>query len=100
MSRQPNPRAGRNLRAQLTRAGLTVDPEIGSGAVILPDMLLASPVLLRLQTGPAVEAGDITAAEAEALELAMVEAASKGEAFGAVTMFSFVARKTITSTGA
>lgn len=96
MSRQPNPLAGRNLRAQLTRAGLTVDPEIGSGAVVLPDMLLASPVLLRLQTGPAVEAGDITAEEAETLEAAMLGAAAKGEAFGAVTMFSFVARRTST----
>ena len=93
MSRQANPLAGRNLRAQLTRAGLTVDPEIGSGAVILPDMLLSNPALLRGQTGPAVEAGDITAAEAEALELEMGAAAARGEAFGAVTMFSFVGRK-------
>lgn len=93
MSRQANPLAGRTLRAQLTRAGLTVDPEIGSGAVILPDMLLASPALLRVNTEPAVEAGDITAAEAEELEQGMVAAAARGEAFGAVTMFSFVARK-------
>lgn len=94
MSRQANPLAGRRLRAQLTQAGLTVDPDIGSGAVILPDMLLANPVLLRVNTTPAVEAGDITAAEAEELERAMVEAAAKGEAFFAVTMFSFVGRKT------
>ena len=99
MTRAANPLAGRTLRAQLTRAGLTVDPDIGSGAVILPDVLLENPALLRAQTGPAVDAGDITAAEAEALELAMVEAAGKGEALGAVTMFSFVARKTSTDAG-
>ena len=90
MSRSANPFAGRTLRGQLTRAGLTVDPDIGSGAVILPDILLSSPAMLRGQTAPAVEAGDITAAEAETLELEMAEAAARGEALGAVTMFSFV----------
>lgn len=92
-SRQANPFSGRHLRAQLTRAGLIVDPEIGSGAVIIPDTIIANPVLMRVNTAAAIEAGDITAAEAEALELAVVEAAGRGEAFAAVTMFSFVARK-------
>lgn len=93
MSRMANPFSGRRLRGQLTRAGLTVDPEIGSGAVILPDMLLANPAVARMNTAPALEAGDITAAEAEALEQSVVEAAAKGEALFAVTMFAFVGRK-------
>ena len=93
-SRMANPFAGRRLRAQFAHAGLTVDPEIGSGAVIMPDIFLTDPQNLRANTAAAVEAGDITADEAEALERTLVEAAHRGEAFAAVTMFTVVGRQT------
>jgi len=75
--------AGRHLRAQLTRAGLVVDADIGSTAVILPDEMLADPQLLRMNAEAAVDEGALTAEEA----------AARGEAFFAVTMFSVVGRR-------
>lgn len=91
--RQPNPFSGRHLRTQLQRAGLVVDPVIGADALVMPDTMLADPQLLRLNTRYAVADGAVTAEEADALLAEMVEAAEKGEAFGAVTMFSVVARR-------
>ena len=34
---RPNPHSGRLLRSQLLAAGLEVDPDIGSSALVLPD---------------------------------------------------------------
>lgn len=90
--RMANPFAGRWLRTQLTRAGLVVDSDIGSSAVILPDELLADPQLLRNNTEGAVADGAITRDEADQLERDLVEAAEHREAFFAVTMFSVVGR--------
>jgi SAM-dependent methyltransferase len=93
MRRTPNPRAGRDLRTQLQRAGLVTDPDIGSTAVVFPDFLLADPTMLRINAKLAVEEGAITAAEAELLIDEVVAAAAVGEAFFAVTMFAVVGRQ-------
>jgi SAM-dependent methyltransferase len=53
--RTPNPFAGRNLRVQLQAAGLVVDADIGSTALVMPDEFLAQPVMLRISTDLAVE---------------------------------------------
>lgn len=91
--RTANPFSGRRLRTQLTRAGLVVDADIGSSAVILPDEMLADPALLRINSAAAVADGAITQDEADELERQVVEAAKAGEAFFAVTMFSVVGRR-------
>jgi SAM-dependent methyltransferase len=90
--RTPNPFAGRDLRTQLSRAGLATDPDIGSTAVVFADSLLADPTMLRSLSAPAVEAGEITAEEARQLEQDVSAAAAVGEALFAVTMFGVVGR--------
>jgi ubiquinone/menaquinone biosynthesis C-methylase UbiE len=90
--RTPNPFAGRDLRSQLQRAGLSVDADIGSTAVVFPDAFLTNPVMLRINADLAVEDGAITRAEADRLIEEFVAAAALGEAFFAVTMFAVVAR--------
>jgi SAM-dependent methyltransferase len=91
--RIPNPFSGRDLRTHLQAAGLAVDPDIGSSAVMFPDAMLADPVMLRINAAQAVEEGAITADEAAALEAEVVAAAAVGEAFFSVTMYAVVARK-------
>lgn len=90
--RTPNPFAGRDLRAQLQAAGLTVDPDIGSTAVVFPDAFLTDPVMLRVNSALAVDDRAITRAEADQLIDEFVAAARTGDAFLAVTMFAVVAR--------
>jgi SAM-dependent methyltransferase len=90
--RMPNPFAGRDLRSQLQDAGLGIDPDIGSTAVVFPDAFLANPVMLRINADLAVAEGAITRAEADVLVDGFVAAAAEGEAFLAVTMFAVVAR--------
>ncbi len=90
--RMANPFAGRRLRAQLTRAGLVVNADIGSSAVILPDEMLTDPQLLRNNAEAAIADGAITSSEADQLQRDVVEAAEHGEVFFAVTMFSVVGR--------
>lgn len=91
--RTANPFSGRRLRGQLTRAGLAVDADIGSSAVILPDEMLVDPALLRINSAAAVAEGAITQDEADRLEHEVVEAAKAGEVFFAVTMFSVIGRR-------
>jgi hypothetical protein len=93
MRRTPNPFAGRDLRTQLQRAGLEVDPDLGSTAVVFPDFLLADPTVLRINATLAVQDGALTAEEADQLVDDVAAAAAVGEAFFAVTMFGVVGRQ-------
>jgi ubiquinone/menaquinone biosynthesis C-methylase UbiE len=92
-ARMANPFAGRHLRAQLQGAGLRVDPDVGSAALVMPDQALASGGILRLNADLTVEEGGITRAEADRLVGDVAAAASRGEAFVSVTMFAVLARK-------
>lgn len=91
--RAANPFAGRHLRSQLSAAGLAVDPDIGSAAVVFPDEALRQPDVIRTNAELAVEEGALTAAEAERLVADFVDAAGRSEAFLAVTMFAVLARR-------
>ncbi len=93
LTQWPNPFSGRLLRGQLQAAGLVVDPDIGSSALVLPDDALRDGGMLAAGTPAAVEAGAITEAEREALVTGMVAAAARGEAFVSVTMFAVVGRR-------
>jgi SAM-dependent methyltransferase len=90
--RTPNPFAGRDLRSQLQAAGLAVDPDIGSTAVVFPDAFLSNPAMVRVNASLAVEEGSLTQEEADRMVDDFVAAAGAGEAFLAVTMFAVVAR--------
>lgn len=90
-ARWPNPFAGRLLRGQLQRAGLAVDPDIGSTAVLPPiEGIIA---MVRMNVDLSVEEGAITRAEGDRLLADLTTAAAAGEAFLAVTMFAVVATK-------
>jgi SAM-dependent methyltransferase len=88
-----NPFSGRHLRGQLHRAGLVVDPDIGATAVVMPDDLLRDLAFIRTNLELAVEAGRLTAQEAEAVTAAARDAVDDGSAFFAVTMFAVCARR-------
>lgn len=90
-SQTPNPFAGRHLRAQLVKAGLEVDPDIGSAALVPSDDLIMT--MSEVSLAEAVEAGGLTEAEADLLRKDLVPAIERGEAFFSVTMFSVIGRK-------
>lgn len=93
MRKVPNPRAARNIPRQAIEAGLQVDPDVGSSALVHPQELLRDSPLTRLSAEQAVADGTITAAEAEAALAAQADAARHGWAFWSVTVFGFVCRK-------
>lgn len=90
-ARTPNPFSGRYLRAWLRRAGLEVDPDIGSAAMVLSDDML--PFLTRNLLDEALEARAVTSAEADAHEQETLAAMASGEAFMSVTMYAAIATK-------
>lgn len=88
-----NPYSGRLLRTQLQKAGLVVDPDIGSQALVFPDEMTSNPIIVRTNAAEAVKEGVLTQAEAEQLEADIVTATARGEAFVSVTMYAVVGRK-------
>lgn len=93
MSQLANPMAARHLPRQAMAAGLDVDPDIGSSALVYPREVLVDSRLSRLAADQAVADGTITRAQADAALRSQREAAERGWAFAAITMFGFVCRK-------
>ena len=92
-SQVTNPRAARHIPEQAIRAGLTVEPDIGSSALIFSPQVLRESNLAPQNARLAVDSGLFTEAEAdEAVDLVRTAAAA-GYAYSAVTMFGFVLRK-------
>lgn len=89
----PNPFSGRHLRGQLRAAGLAVDPEIGSSALIVPDEGLRGGGMLRLSSQAAVDSGAVTREEVETLLAAIEAGLDSGKTFVSVTMFAVLGRK-------
>ncbi|MGY2704696.1 ubiquinone/menaquinone biosynthesis C-methylase UbiE [Nocardioides sp. HB32] len=93
MGQLANPSAARNIPRQAIQAGLSVDPDVGSSALVQSqDMLLRSD-LSRMSAEQAIGDGTITPEQAAAALTAQAEAARNGWAFWAVTVFGFVCRK-------
>jgi hypothetical protein len=88
-----NPRAARNIPRQAIAAGLTVDPDIGSSALVLTQEQLAEAKMQQLAADQAVLDGTITREQADTALAAIRAAAREGRAFSAVTVFGFVCRK-------
>lgn len=88
----PNPFSGRRLRGHLVRAGLEVDPDVGSSALVLPDEPLHREGMVGMAAGAAVAAGVVTQAELDRLFADLDAAAERGEAFLSVTMFAVIGR--------
>ncbi len=88
-----NPYAARHIPAQIHAAGLELEPDVGSSAFVFSsEMLLRSQVLSR-DADNAVESGGLTREVADAAVRAVHDAAERGLAFAAITVFGFVARK-------
>jgi SAM-dependent methyltransferase len=93
MGQIPNPRAARLIPQQAIRAGFTVDPDIGSAALLIPPQELLRVPFIRLVADQAVTDGTLSQAEADEAVRAVLEAAEAGHAFNAVTVFGFLLRK-------
>jgi ubiquinone/menaquinone biosynthesis C-methylase UbiE len=93
MSQLANPRAARSIPRQALAAGLVVDPDVGSSALVFPQEQLATGRLHRMAADQAVADGLLDAAVADAAVQALADAARQGRAFSAVTVFGFVCRK-------
>lgn len=93
LAQMANPRAARHLPRQAHEAGLEVDPDIGSSALVFTHTAVESAEMQRLIAEQAVADGRITRAQADAALAAQAEAARQGWLFSAVTVFAFVCRK-------
>lgn len=91
--RMANPFSARYLPNQLRAAGLVVDHDIGSAALIMPPRALLGSGILHRNADAAVADGAVTRDEADALLAEVMAAARAGTAFFSVTMYAVVARK-------
>lgn len=89
----PNPFSGRLLRGQLRAAGLDVDPDIGSSALVMPDEALRGGGIIAMAGPSALASGALTQEEVDGLVADLTAAVDRGDAFVSVTMFAVVARK-------
>lgn len=88
-----NPYAARRIPAQLRAAGLELDPDVGSSAFLFTSEMLLSTQVLRRDANDAIKSGGLTRDVADAAVRAVHDAAERGLAFAAITVFGFVARK-------
>ena len=92
LTQWPNPYAGRFLRGQLRAAGLDVDPDIGSSALVFPDAALRNGGMIGLSAPAAVASGAVTPEEIASLLDGIDAALDRGDAFFSVTMFAVLGR--------
>ena len=85
--------AARRIPRQAITAGLVVDSDVGSSALVYPQEVLMGSHLSRLAAEQAVEDGTITREQAEEALAGQAEAARRGWALSAITIFGFVCRK-------
>jgi SAM-dependent methyltransferase len=88
-----NPYAARGIPTQVRAAGLELESDVGSSAFVLSSEILLRTQVLRRDADDAVESGELTRDVADAAVRAVHDAAERGLAFAAITVFGFVARK-------
>ena len=88
-----NPYAARHIPAQVRRAGLALNPDVGSSAFVFSSETLLRTQVLQRAADDAIESGEITRDVAQAVVGTLHAAAERGDAFAAITVFGFVARK-------
>ena len=93
LSRIRNPHSGRNLSSQLRHAGLMVDADVGSAAIVLQGDAVLRAGFITENARAAVDQGLLSAGQADDLLASIRTAAEAGEAFFAVTMFAVVGRR-------
>ena len=92
-ARMANPFSGRHLRGHLRKAGLAVDEEVGSAALVMPDEVVRNFGMFVVNAALSIEEGVVTQEEVDAHVRGVREAVDRGEAFLSVTMFAVVARR-------
>jgi ubiquinone/menaquinone biosynthesis C-methylase UbiE len=93
LSAVANPYAARRIPAQVRRAGLALDSDVGSSAFIFSSEILLRTQVLQRAAQDAIGSGRLARDVAEAAVSAVYEAVNRGDAFAAITVFGFVARK-------
>lgn len=93
LTRIRNPHSGRDLTSQLRAAGLMVDADVGSAAIVLQGEAVLRAGFIHENAHLAVEQGLLTQEQADALLESIRAAAQSGEAFFAVTMFAAIGRR-------
>ncbi|HEU5240908.1 MAG TPA: methyltransferase domain-containing protein [Ornithinibacter sp.] len=93
LTQWPNPYSGRLLRGQLLAAGLDVDPDIGSSALVFPDEAMRDGGVIALSAPAAVASGAVTPEEVAVLVDGIEAAVRRGDVFFSVTMFAVFARR-------
>jgi SAM-dependent methyltransferase len=88
-----NPYAARHIPAQVRSAGLVLEPDVGSSAFVFTSEVLLRTQVLRTDADDAVRSGGLARDVADAAVRAVHEAAERGHAFVAITVFGFVVRK-------
>jgi ubiquinone/menaquinone biosynthesis C-methylase UbiE len=88
-----NPYAARQIPAQVHRAGLVLEPDVGSSAFIFTSEMLLRTQVLQRDADDAIESGGLSRDVAEAAVRTVHKAAASGDAFAAVTVFGFVVHK-------
>jgi ubiquinone/menaquinone biosynthesis C-methylase UbiE len=88
-----NPYSARHIPAQIRRAGLVLDPDVGSSAFIFSSEMLLRTQVLQRAAEDGIEYGNLARDVAEAVLRTVRAAADRGDAFAAITVFGFVARK-------
>ena len=91
----PNPFAARHLPRQLRAAGLEVDAEVSSRAYFPPPHLLRTGAMMRVVADQAVGDGTLSPQDRDEAFAELERSADSGEAFVAVTVFGFVARRPV-----
>jgi SAM-dependent methyltransferase len=81
-----NPYAARHIPAQVRRAGLELDPDVGSSAFIFSSEILLRTQVLRRAAQDAIESGRLAREIAEVALGTVHEAANRGDAFAAITV--------------
>ena len=74
-------------------AGLALDPDVGSSAFVFSSEMLLRTQVLQRASNDAIESGNLARDVAEAVLRTVHAAAECGEAFAAITVFGFVARR-------
>ena len=97
MAQVANPRAAMRIPEQARRAGFTVDPDVGSAALILSSQALLNSPFVADNARQAVERGLVSQEVADDSVRALRAAAEAGYALGAVTVFGFVLRRPVTA---
>jgi ubiquinone/menaquinone biosynthesis C-methylase UbiE len=88
-----NPYAARQIPSQVRRSGLTLDSDVGSSAFVFSSEALLHTQVLQRAAQDAIESGMLARQVAEAVVRTVQAAAKRGDAFAAITVFGFVARK-------